>query len=82
MTTIPLHRTMTRAAYLPSLCARRVGRDRALCVPVAIAYSTVDEALRAAVPEFGGAIDEHITDNDEELLPHILFGDLTRFVLQ
>jgi hypothetical protein len=32
------------------------------------------------VPEFGSSIDEHIDDFDE-VLPHILFGDFTRFVL-
>lgn len=46
----------------------------------AIAYPTVHEALRRAIPEFGDAVDEHVADNDE-VLPHVSFGDLTRFVL-
>jgi len=45
-----------------------------------VLYSDVEQVLREAVPEFGPVIDEHIAFNDE-LLPHVLFGDLTRFVL-
>ncbi len=45
-----------------------------------LAYSEVESALRAAVPEFASSIEEHLADNDE-LLPHVLFGDLTRFVV-
>ena len=37
-------------------------------------------ALYAAVPDFGPMIDEHVASYGE-LLPHVLFGDLTRFVL-
>lgn len=33
--------------------------------------------LRAEVPEFADQIEEHIADNDE-LLPHLLLGDLAR----
>lgn len=47
---------------------------------VTLAYSEVASALRVALPEFGAAIDEHIAFNDE-VLPHLLVGDLTRFVL-
>jgi hypothetical protein len=45
-----------------------------------IEYSTVHERLRAVLPEFGDTIDEHIVDYDD-VLAHVLFGDLTRFVL-
>jgi hypothetical protein len=38
------------------------------------------EALRVAVPEFDAPIDEHVAGFDE-MLPHVLFGDLARFVL-
>jgi hypothetical protein len=47
---------------------------------VATVYSEVHVALREAVPEFGGVIDEHIAYHGR-LLQHVLFGDLTRFVL-
>jgi hypothetical protein len=47
---------------------------------VALAYSEVTSTLRVALPEFAGAIDGHVADYDE-VLPHVLFGDLTRFVL-
>jgi hypothetical protein len=47
---------------------------------VALEYSEVATALRVALPEFAAAIDEHVADNDE-MLPHVLFGDLTRFVI-
>lgn len=47
---------------------------------VAVVYAEVHEALRAAVPEFGPSIDEHIADYSE-VLQHVLFGELTRFVL-
>ena len=43
-------------------------------------YPTVHDALRRAVPEFGAAIDEHVADHGG-VLPHVLFGDLSRFVL-
>jgi hypothetical protein len=46
----------------------------------ALAYSEVATALRETLPEFAAAIDEHVADHDE-VLPHVLFGDLTRFVL-
>lgn len=47
----------------------------------AMAYADACAALRTAVPEFGEIIDEHLVDYEGELLPHVLFGDLTRFVL-
>lgn len=46
-----------------------------------LAYSEVATALRVALPEFADAIDEHVAFNDE-VLSHLLFGDLTRFVLK
>ena len=46
----------------------------------AIAYEDVEELLRKAVPEFAPAIDEHV-DFNEGFLSHVLFGDLTRFVM-
>lgn len=45
-----------------------------------LAYSEVANALRVALPEFGAAIDEHIAAFDE-VFPHLLFGEMTRFVL-
>lgn len=45
-----------------------------------LVYSDVHEALREAVPEFGPVIDEHIAYY-EGPVQHVLFGDLTRFVL-
>jgi hypothetical protein len=34
-----------------------------------------------AVPEFRDPLESHLQDNSGEVLPHVLFGDLTRFVL-
>jgi hypothetical protein len=48
---------------------------------VSLAYADLLDALRTAVPEFGPAIEEHVA-RYEEPLPHVLFGDFTRFVLQ
>jgi hypothetical protein len=45
-----------------------------------LTYADVPDELRAAVPEFGPTIDEHLADHHEVLL-HVLFGDLTRFVV-
>nr|WP_298719868.1 hypothetical protein [uncultured Steroidobacter sp.] len=39
------------------------------------------ERLLAAVPDLRGVYDEHISDNDE-LLPHVFFGDVTRFAIE
>jgi hypothetical protein len=47
----------------------------------ALAYSEVVAALLVAIPEFAAAVDEHVADNDG-VLPHVLFGDLTRFVVK
>ena len=43
-------------------------------------YDTVAQRLVEVVPEFSGAVEEHRSDNDE-ILPHVLYGDLTRFVV-
>jgi hypothetical protein len=45
-----------------------------------LTFMEIPEALRAVVPEFGPTIDEHVAEYDE-VLAHVLFGDLTRFVL-
>ena len=43
-------------------------------------YENVFDLITAQVPEFQELYDEHIEDNDE-LLQHVLSGDLTRFVI-
>ena len=43
-------------------------------------YEEVVHALRKEIPEFAPAIEEHISDNFGEALPHPLLGDLTRFI--
>jgi hypothetical protein len=47
---------------------------------VALTPSDVIDALRSTVPEFGPTIDDHVEECGETL-PHVLFGDLTRFLL-
>lgn len=39
------------------------------------------ERLLAAVPDLRPVYDEHISDNDD-LLPHVFFGDVTRFAIE
>ncbi|NNC39172.1 MAG: hypothetical protein HKN95_00650 [Acidimicrobiia bacterium] len=46
-----------------------------------LTYETVHEALLVAVPEFRAELEQHHSDYEGEVLPHLLFGDLTRFVL-
>jgi hypothetical protein len=41
----------------------------------------VANELLGAVPELAPAYEQHLADNDGELLLHVLFGDLTRFVV-
>jgi hypothetical protein len=41
------------------------------------ALAAIDEFV-AAIPELRAALDEHLRDNDE-LLPHVFFGDISRF---
>jgi hypothetical protein len=43
-------------------------------------YGTAHVRLLDAVPEFRSAVEEHVADHGE-VLPHVLFADLTRFVL-
>jgi hypothetical protein len=50
-------------------------------MPGDVTYDQVHEQLAAAVPSFAAAVEEHQRDYGE-VLPHLLFGDLTRFVLQ
>lgn len=42
----------------------------------------VVEHVLAALPEFRHIYDEHMRDTDGELLPHVLFGDLTRWIIE
>lgn len=50
-------------------------------MPNEMAYDDVVDRLVRRLPEFRDALNEHLRDNDG-LLPHVLFGDLTRFVLR
>jgi hypothetical protein len=43
-------------------------------------YSTFFDQLLAEIPEFSSMYKEHMEDNDDELLPHLLMGAFTRFV--
>ncbi len=45
-------------------------------------YDKVAEQLLASVPEFKETYDEHLKDYDGKLLLHVLFADLTPFVVQ
>ena len=45
-----------------------------------LTYEKVADQLADVVPEFTSTIQEHIADNGE-VLQHLLFGDLTRFVV-
>lgn len=47
----------------------------------AITYQNFFEQLLSSVPSFLPVYKEHIEDNDE-LLHHVLMGDLTRFFIQ
>src|SRR6187431_1797752 len=44
-----------------------------------LTYDSLPTRLRAAVSGFDRVYDEHIADNDE-LLPHVLLGELVRFL--
>jgi hypothetical protein len=46
-----------------------------------LTYETIAEVLVDAIPEFRPALEQHLRDQEGEVLPHLLFGDLTRFVL-
>ncbi|MEV0228694.1 hypothetical protein [Nonomuraea sp. NPDC050786] len=43
-------------------------------------YEHIADRLVSEIPEFRSVLREHVIDN-HEVLPHVLFGDLTRFVL-
>ncbi len=45
----------------------------------ALSVSDVLDELRIAIPEFNQTFDEHVAEYG--VLPHVLFGDLTRFVV-
>lgn len=46
-----------------------------------VAYEQVVDQLRRAVPEFESQCQAHREEYNGQVFPHILFGDLTRFVL-
>ncbi len=46
-----------------------------------LSYDTFASDLREVVPEFASSVREHIADYDE-VLPHVLLGDFTRFLLE
>jgi hypothetical protein len=45
-----------------------------------VTYARFPEQLRTQVPGFDRIYDEHVRDYDE-VLPHVLLGDLVRFLL-
>lgn len=45
-----------------------------------LSYQTIGEDLVAEIPEFAYIYEEHLSDHNE-VLPHVLFGDFTRFVI-
>lgn len=45
-----------------------------------LSYENVTEGLLQSAPELQSLLDEHIQQYDE-LLPHVFFGDVTRFVM-
>lgn len=64
--------------------ARRVARTRALLEQGSLALSAMGafwSDLLRAVPAFRPDYDDHVRDNDE-VLSHVLMGDLTRFFLK
>jgi hypothetical protein len=50
-------------------------------MPDPISYDDVIDNLLERLPEFRTEVEEHVQFNDG-LLPHVLFGDLTRFVFR
>ena len=46
-----------------------------------VTYDGIAQEVVAVVPEFAPVVDEHLRVFDGEILPHVLFGDFTRFVL-
>lgn len=48
---------------------------------VPLSYDSVHLRLVEAVPEFEVCLAEHLEHQEGEVLPHVLFGELTQFVL-
>jgi hypothetical protein len=46
-----------------------------------LTYETIHELLVEAIPEFRPVLEEHLRDQEGEVLQHVMFGDLTGFVL-
>ncbi|SRR6266498_5028600 len=46
-----------------------------------LSYQKFSELLRTSVPGFNPIYDEHVRDNDE-VLPHVLMGELVRFLVE
>ena len=46
-----------------------------------LCYETIVNRLLTEVPELRPLYDEHLHGNDE-FLPHVFFGDVTRYVMQ
>ena len=47
-----------------------------------LSYNSVVNILANKVPELRPVLDEHVRDQFGELLPHVFFGDLTRYVME
>jgi hypothetical protein len=47
-----------------------------------INYQNFSIALIQKIPEFKTVFDQHLKEQHGELLPHVLFGDYTRFVVK
>jgi hypothetical protein len=48
---------------------------------VPMQYEMITNELVSEVPEFEPSVREHVQTHDD-LLPHVLFGDFTRFVIE
>ncbi len=46
-----------------------------------LSFASFIPSLLKSVPELVPLYQEHITDNFNELLPHVFFGEVTRFVV-
>lgn len=46
-----------------------------------VPYADVPRLVLDEVPEFRPLYDEHVEDNFGEVLPHVLFGDVSRFAV-
>lgn len=45
-----------------------------------LTYSNISDFLISKIPEFEQIVEEHVEDN-QKVLPHVLFGDFTRFFI-